>query len=381
MNIRILGTESLGVRGLSCIVTVSDRTIFIDPGIALGWSRHGLLPHPFQVAVGQTIRNAIIRELAAATDIVFSHFHGDHCPLLHPNPFQLGIEAVEHLLTACRIRANAPENCAPMELNRRRDMENVLGQTLCSSEQIIDGPLEFSVSVPHGRRGEKTTRVMMTKITDSALTFIHASDIQFLDAEAIEIIKAWSPDIVLASGPPLYIFSGSGKSYRGLRQIARTNALDLSAAVDTLILDHHLLRSNEGIAWLKTIQQESDHRVVCAAEFMQRQPLFFESLREKLYAWVPVPSGWHEAYSRGEEDIEIYRIKGWKALIEHDVIAPCQWYSVCPIKQFTDAGRLDRYWVENYCLVGNTGCVRYAMEERGEYHPDSMLPNGEMFPD
>ena len=56
----------------------------------------------------------------------------------------------------------------------------------------------------------------------------------------------------------------------------------------------------------------------------------------------------------------------------------CQWYPVCPIKYFVDQGKLDRKWVEEYCLVENKNCVRYEMEETGEYHPDNMLPNGEI---
>lgn len=54
----------------------------------------------------------------------------------------------------------------------------------------------------------------------------------------------------------------------------------------------------------------------------------------------------------------------------------CKWYFCCPIKKFTDLGKLDTYWVENYCLAGNKKCVRYLMEEKGEFHPDNMLPDG-----
>jgi hypothetical protein len=54
----------------------------------------------------------------------------------------------------------------------------------------------------------------------------------------------------------------------------------------------------------------------------------------------------------------------------------CKWYYSCPIKYFTDQGKLESYWVENYCLKGNKNCIRYQMEERGEYHPDNMLPDG-----
>lgn len=54
----------------------------------------------------------------------------------------------------------------------------------------------------------------------------------------------------------------------------------------------------------------------------------------------------------------------------------CRWYPVCPMKRFYQAGRIDKYWIETYCNGNNTECVRYQMEERGEYHPDLMLPDG-----
>jgi hypothetical protein len=56
----------------------------------------------------------------------------------------------------------------------------------------------------------------------------------------------------------------------------------------------------------------------------------------------------------------------------------CKWYPVCPIKYFVDHGLLDEKWVNEYCLVGNKECIRYQMEESGHYHPDNMLPNGEI---
>ncbi|MCK4296147.1 MAG: MBL fold metallo-hydrolase, partial [Candidatus Marinimicrobia bacterium] len=70
----------MGVRGLSCKIETKDRKILIDPGIALGYNRYGLLPHPFQVAVGRVIRKRIVSALMEATDVVFSHYHGDHIP-------------------------------------------------------------------------------------------------------------------------------------------------------------------------------------------------------------------------------------------------------------------------------------------------------------
>jgi hypothetical protein len=218
--------------------------------------------------------------------------------------------------------------------------------------------------------------VMMTRIEERGVAFVHASDIQFLEEATIEKILDWEPDIVLASGPPLYHYSSS--SFQKQRERAWKNALKLTQNVKTLIVDHHLLRSQEGIEWLEDLKRRSNHNILCGAEFMGMQPLFLEAWREELYGWLPVPEGWHANYKKSRVSADSYRLKGWEALIKNKKITPCKWYYCCPIKGYTEKGKLDRYWIENYCLVNNHNCVRYQMEERGEYHPDNMLPNGEI---
>lgn len=88
MSFEIIGAESLGVRSLCCLVTLPDRSIVIDPDVSLGCVRHGLPPHPVQIAVGRRLREKILQLLNNATDVVFSHFHGDHLPPLDANPYQ-----------------------------------------------------------------------------------------------------------------------------------------------------------------------------------------------------------------------------------------------------------------------------------------------------
>ena len=94
MSLEIIAAESLGVRGLCCLVTLRNRRIIIDPGVSLGYMRHGLLPHPLQIAEGCRVREKILHALNNATDVVFSHFHGDHVPLLDANPYQLSIQTL-----------------------------------------------------------------------------------------------------------------------------------------------------------------------------------------------------------------------------------------------------------------------------------------------
>ena len=56
----------------------------------------------------------------------------------------------------------------------------------------------------------------------------------------------------------------------------------------------------------------------------------------------------------------------------------CKWYPVCPIKRFVEKGKLEEKWTRDYCLIGNKNCIRYQLEEKGKYHPDYLLPNGEL---
>lgn len=56
----------------------------------------------------------------------------------------------------------------------------------------------------------------------------------------------------------------------------------------------------------------------------------------------------------------------------------CKWYPVCPMKRYYERGRLEKRWVEDFCMGDWNNCVRYRMEEAGRYHPDWMLPNGEL---
>ena len=56
----------------------------------------------------------------------------------------------------------------------------------------------------------------------------------------------------------------------------------------------------------------------------------------------------------------------------------CKWFDVCPLKIYYEQGKLDRNWIEHYCWSNNPNCVRKMMEEKGEYHPDNMLPDGKI---
>jgi len=294
-SVEIIGTESLGVRGLSCFVKAGERRILIDPGVALGYIRHGLLPHPIQVAEGERVRQRIIGALTEATDVVFSHFHGDHIPLREANPYQL---AIRHLPTnfqnLCAWSKSAGDLGEKMK-HRARDLAELLGLNLQMAEGVSDGPMSFSKAVPHGIKGSPRGTVMMTRIDLGNRRFLHASDIQLLDAATIDFIIAWQPDIVLVAGPPLYIETLPDEQ----RTLAWSNALRLAHNVDILILDHHLMRDQQGLKWLDYLSAEVGKEVYCAADFMGKKRLLLEAERTACYETMPVPKDWHDEHAKG----------------------------------------------------------------------------------
>ncbi len=294
---------------MCCVVETEGRKIVIDPGVALGYRRHGLLPHPVQVAVAERVKVAIEKALENATDVVISHYHGEHHPMVNANPYQLSADQVAESLKHPRLWTKGIQNVSPAQVHRVKALAQRLNRALPASEGLSDGCLSFSPPVPHGERGRGGT-VMMTRIEEENEVFVHASDIQMLNDEAIEQILGWQPTVVLASGPPIYLPSLTWEK----REEALHRTLMLAKEVDILILDHHLMRSREGekwLDWVSSLHGSEDpclhHKVICAADFMGRNRNLLEAERVLWYKKMPVPKGWHEAYARGEVNTKAYQ--------------------------------------------------------------------------
>jgi hypothetical protein len=296
--LEIIAAESLGVRGLCCRVRLPACTLVIDPGLALGYRRGGLMPHPVQVTAGRRVRRAIVRALGTATDVVLSHFHGDHVPLVAANPYQLSFQDLPPQVGSLNCWSKAEDPAGPMG-RRFQDLKRLFGTNLRIAEGCREGPLSFSEPMPHGKPGGPGGTVMMTRIEAPQGVFVHASDIQLLNHEAVDQILDWHPDIVLAGGPPLYLEVIGPAD----RRIAWENGLRLAKGVATLILDHHLLRNRQGIEWLADLSAAVGRRILCAADFMKKPRRLLEADRAQWYRKTPVSDTWHADYARKESDL------------------------------------------------------------------------------
>ena len=82
----------------------------------------------------------------------------------------------------------------------------------------------------------------------------------------------------------------------------------LARRIDRLILDHHLMRSKEGERWLDRVSSLTEHKAICAADFMGQNRNLLEAERVRWYKKMPVLQGWHEAYARGEASTRDYQV-------------------------------------------------------------------------
>lgn len=303
-NIKILAAESLGVRALCCEVKKSDQKIIIDPGISLGYTRHGLKPHPIQIAVDELIRENILRELKYATDIVFSHFHGDHIPFRDANVYQLNLDDLHETSKKLKVWSKSIENESHKFQQRAWDLKFKFDNFSTAEGKTVRG-IYFSKTVSHGEKESPLGKVMMTLIKLHDKKFLHASDIQFLSKPTVEKIIELKPDVVIASGPPLYLSHIDQK----IAAEAGNSILYLSSKVETLIVDHHLMRSKAGLKYLRELDIKSKNKIITAADFMGVTPCLLEANRQNLYDRFPVDNDWHERYKASLVDTSDYLIK------------------------------------------------------------------------
>jgi uracil-DNA glycosylase family 4 len=97
--------------------------------------------------------------------------------------------------------------------------------------------------------------------------------------------------------------------------------------------------------------------------------LFFSENKKIL----PLPHPASLLYNPSFESETREKYKTLKTLLHE-----CKWYPSCPMKRFCQQGRLEKKWIELYCKGDWKSCIRYKMEEKGELHPDFMLPDGSL---
>jgi predicted metallo-beta-lactamase superfamily hydrolase len=92
------------------------------------------------------------------------------------------------------------------------------------------------------------------------------------------------PDILIIGGPPTYLqgFKVGDEFF----QIALRNLQRLAESIQTVVIDHHLLRDAgwyEFLAPVRESAEKADHRILTASELLKTKPNVLECQRQQLY--------------------------------------------------------------------------------------------------
>jgi predicted metallo-beta-lactamase superfamily hydrolase len=293
-----LAAESLGVRSMCTYVETPDLKILIDPGVSLG-PRFGLLPHPIEYEALRQARKRLADHANESSIVTISHYHHDHAtPTYTDYLWNFSDLAVATQLYQDKIvLAKDHRNMINPSQRRRGWMLKERIEKVVKSFEPADGQtftygnttLTFSQPVFHGEKDTPLGWVLMLSIEYGGNVFVHASDIQGpMLSETADILFSYEPKLVYLGGPPTYL-----ADYR-LRKSVISKAFDnlcrITEKVNTIVVDHHLLREGgkpQGFEKVLAASEKAGHIISTAAEFLGIENSFLEAKRNELYKEYP----------------------------------------------------------------------------------------------
>lgn len=282
MEVAILGADSFGVRSLATLVRTKSRSILIDPGVSVCPNRFGLPPHPIEIEALKQVRKAIIDASQTADVIVITHFHHDHFTSFEARQFDLtDSQVAQAVYRKTPIFAKSwMSKINPMQRKRALELIKNLGRDVIIADGKCFGELGFSPPVKHGESKSPQGYLIMVSISDGEERMVFGSDIQLFENQSIEWIENQKPDLLIVSGPPIYLESLTSDDIRRAQQ----NLIRLSQSVETIVIDHHLMRSLQYRDFLSPASEKASvlgHLIISASEFMKKPEHLLEAQRKQ----------------------------------------------------------------------------------------------------
>ncbi len=290
MEIIPLAFDSLGTRSMCVHIITKDVNIIIDPGVSLAARRYNLPPHPVELERQADHWKEIVKHTRASDIIIITHYHYDH-----HNP-----EEDLDIYKDKRVFIKHPKDHINKSQTKRaayflKKIEGVPKEILfsdgeqftCNHTKII-----FSPPVFHGTNNKLgyVTEVLI----DDGYRLIHTSDVEGpAIPDQADFILENKPNMVILDGP---LTSMLGFRYSQANLDASTkNMIRIinECPVDTLIVDHHILRDlkwKERLAGVFGTAQEKGVKVITAAEFLGKPIDMLEAHRRELYKEHPISS-------------------------------------------------------------------------------------------
>lgn len=283
MRIKILASDSMGVRSTCSYIETNEFSILIDPSCALGPLREGFYPHILEIK-NLCAKWEIIKEYLKKTDIlIFTHYHYDH-----HNPREI------YLYKGKKIFLKDYK-----ELNKRQRIRGEKFFSLLKEEGIEieigdegfykknDVKIYFSKPLPHGK-SKRQGSVLGVGIKEGNEGFFYTSDIQgYINDSLKEILYKVTPTIIFMDGPSFYMYSKDEKERLCFEIIEKITEIRKEIGeFKILILDHHSMRGKEWesiYSFMKEKIQKLEVELICAAEYEGKEITPYESKRREIY--------------------------------------------------------------------------------------------------
>jgi len=283
VKVRILASDSMGTRSMATLVETDDLKLLIDPGVALGPSRYRLPPHPLEIRRLEEHWRAVKAHAKKADCLVITHYHYDHHDPEEPGLYRDRTVLVKHPTSKIN---KSQEGRAACFLERISGLPEKVEYSDGKEFSFGGTTVKFSEPVFHGTNS-RLGYVTEVCVREGDSSFLFTSDVEGPSVpDQVEFILQEKPRVLFVDGPMTYMlgFRYSNASLRlSLENLIRVMR---ETPLETLILDHHLLRDlkwKERMAPVYDAGKERGVRIATAAEFMGQRNEMLEARRRELY--------------------------------------------------------------------------------------------------
>ena len=276
------------------LVQTRDVTVLLDAGVALG-PRFRLMPHPLEYRALNEARERITAAAAKARVVTISHYHNDHHTPNFIDPVWLASnpEVSEKTYRGKTVLVKDFRKKINTAQRRRGWMFKQAAEKWAEKFEAADGltyhfgetKVRFSPPVPHGEDESGLGWVLLSVVERSDEKFVFAPDVQGpIDLETVRVILDERPSLLIMGGPPTYL--------RGFKvrdeffQTAMQNMQKLASEIETLVIDHHVLRDEAWLEFLQPVREVAEkhgNRLITAAQLIKEESRPLEYRRKRLY--------------------------------------------------------------------------------------------------
>ncbi|WP_456473967.1 hypothetical protein [Candidatus Pyrohabitans sp.] len=288
MKVELLASDSMGTRSMATCVETSEVRVLIDPGVALGPRRYGLPPHPLEYQKLEEDWERIKSSAKRSDVLVVTHYHYDHHSPEEPEIYENKLVLLKHPTQKINL---SQKRRASYFLEKLGELPESIEYCDGRSYTFGETELVFSKPVYHGTN-PRLGYVTEVGVRDGGECFLFSSDVEGPSIEEqAEFILRQNPSTVYIDGPMSYML-GYRYAQKSLdASIANLVRILEETRVETLVLDHHLLRDLEWRQKLSRVFEVAERlkkRVVSAAQFAGKEELMLEARRKVLYEKFPV---------------------------------------------------------------------------------------------